>query len=83
MRVITRYLEILITVVEQAVRPASDNQRWKFERCARQLLARLLQMVQLQMHIGPAPDQLTRIQIALLRHHMRQQRITGDIKRQP
>ena len=39
-------------------------------------------MVAVQMGIAAGPDEITDLQIALLRHHMHQQRIAGDIERQ-
>src|SRR5579863_468004 len=52
-------------------------------RLTAQLQFRLLQMVVVQMHIPEGVNKLSRCQITNLRHHQRQQGITGDIERDP
>ena len=42
---------------------------------ARQLLVRLRQMIQVQVAVAAGPDELARLKIALLRDHVREQRV--------
>ena len=41
----------------------------------------LLHVVQIQVAIATGPDEIAHVQIALLRHHVRQQRVGSDIER--
>ena len=40
-------------------------------------------MVRIQVAIAPGPDEVAHFQPALLRQHVRQQRVTGDVERHP
>ena len=50
-------------------------------RRARQLFTRLIEMVQIQVAVAAGPDEIAHIQIALLRDHVREQRIRSDVER--
>ena len=43
---------------------------------------RLLHVVAVQVRITAGPDKIAHFEVALLRHHMHQQRVAGDIERQ-
>ena len=51
------------------------------ERHARQLLVHLLEMVAIQMAIAARPDEVAHFEIALLRQHVSEQRVGGDVER--
>lgn len=82
MRIVTFNLEVFKTVVENRRRFAFDDQLRQRTRFAAQLQVGLLKMVAVQMGVAAGPDEITDLQIALLRHHMHQQRVAGDIERQ-
>ena len=48
---------------------------------ARELLARLVEMIQIEMRIAESVDELARLQTGHLRHHHREQRIGRDVER--
>src|SRR4029077_2606039 len=60
-------LEVLVLVFKNARWPAPDRQCWQRQRRTAELLVRLLQMVQVQVAIAAGPDELARLQVALLR----------------
>ncbi len=80
MRVVPGDLEIVEAVVEQRVRLALDDQLRQRARLARQLQLDLLHMVGVQVAIAPSPDEVAHFQARLLRHHVGQDRIRGDIE---
>ena len=41
----------------------------------------LLVVVAVDVAVATRPDEVTHVQIALLRHHVREQRIAGDVER--
>jgi hypothetical protein len=47
------------------------------------LLVRLLEVIGVQVAITAGPDEIADAEVALLRQHMRQQRIRGDVERHP
>src|SRR6185295_5339800 len=74
-------LKIIERVVENAGRTAHEVELRQRERYARQLLVYLLQMVRIEMAIATGPHEVADLEIALLREHVREQRIRGDIER--
>ena len=40
-----------------------------------------LKVIQIQMAIAAGPDEIADVEIALLRHHVRQQRVRRDVER--
>src|ERR1700693_6262087 len=73
-------LEILVRIVEQARRFAPDHKPRQGEGGASQLQVGLLQMIEVQMAIAARPNEVPHFKIALLRQHVRQQRVGGDIE---
>ena len=49
-------------------------------RIARELEARLLEMVQIEMRIAEGMDEIARLQARRLGHHVGEQRIGGDVE---
>src|SRR5256886_7142466 len=74
-------LEVLVLVGENARRAAADQQLRRRERRARELQVRLLEMIQVQVAVAAGPDELTGLEIALLREQVREQRVAGDVER--
>src|SRR6185295_4799206 len=74
-------LKVFEVVVENRRRPAREIQLRQCERHARQLLVHLLQVIHIEMTVATRPDELARFEIALLRHHVREQGVRGDVKR--
>ena len=64
-------LEVLELVVEQARGLALDHELRQRQRLARELLLRLLEVVQVQMAVAARPHELAGLEIRLLRHHVR------------
>ena len=81
MRLIARDFKIFVAIAEQGIGFALDHQLWQGMRRARQLLARLLKVIGLQMAIAAHPDKIAHIQIALVRHHVGEQGIRRDVER--
>src|ERR1700678_4108456 len=75
--------EIFKSVIEQAVRLALEPQLRQRVRRARELQIGLLQMIQIQMTVSARPYEIADLKVALLRDHVREQRITGDVERHP
>src|SRR6218665_2048172 len=75
-------LEIFVAVVEDAVGPAPDAQLRVGVGAARQLGLHLRVVVVVDMAVATGPDELTHVQLALLGHHMGQQRVAGDVEGQ-
>lgn len=81
MRVVGGKTQIFEAIVEKRVRAPFENQRRQRPRVARQLQFRLLQMVVIQMAVTARPDKIARIQVALMRDHVRKQRVRCDVER--
>ncbi len=73
--------EVLVLVLEDGLRLARESQGRVRVGLARQLQIDLLHEVVVDVHIAASPDELTQLQIALLRDHHRQQRVAGDVER--
>src|SRR5690606_2271177 len=81
MRLVPHDVEILEPILEYRPRPPPYRKPRQPQRLAPELQIRLLEMVQIKVAIPPGPDELARLEIALLRHHVRQQAIRRDIER--
>src|SRR5580700_7428035 len=68
-------LKVLVLVIENARRAVIDHEPGQRQWRAAELLVRLLQMVEVQVAVTAGPDELARLQIALLREQMREQRV--------
>src|SRR6185312_14823912 len=81
MMLVVHELEILEGVVEQGGGPAPDVESRRRERSARELQLRLLEMIEVKVAVAAGPDELARLEIALLREHMGEQRVARDVER--
>ena len=80
MWVVAAYLKIFKCIAEDIGGLAPDVQLWVGARLARQLQLHLLVMVAVNVAVSARPDELPHLQIALLRHHVGQQGIAGDVE---
>src|SRR5512146_3497517 len=81
MILVAHELEILEGVVEEGGGPAPDLEARRRERSARELQSRLLEMIQIEVAVAARPDELTRLEVALLGEHVGEQRIARDVER--
>jgi len=79
-RIVVHDLEVLDRVVEDGCRLPLDDQLRQAARLPRELLLDLVEVVAVDVHITTRPDELSDFQIALLRHHVGQQRVAGDVE---
>src|SRR5579883_3170685 len=73
-------LEILEGVVEQGGGPAPDVESRRQERSARELQPCLLEMIEIEVAVAARPDEFPRVEAALLREHVGEQRIAGYVE---
>src|SRR5580765_2392118 len=71
-------VEIVESIVKNAVRLALDGQLRKRAGRARELLFDLLHVVGEQMTIAASPDEVADLESGLLRDHMREQGVGSD-----
>lgn len=81
MAFVAQYLKVFKLVVQNRIRLALDVQRGVGKWRAAQLQLHLLMVVAVDMAIATGPDEITHIQITLLRHHVCEQGVTGDVER--
>src|SRR5690349_3647539 len=81
MMLVIHDLKILELVLEHGWRAAREQQLRQRERNARELLVDLFEMVRIEMAVAARPDELAHVEITLLRDHVSEQRIRGDIER--
>src|SRR5690554_555019 len=74
-------LEIIKPIIKYTLGTPFDMQPWQRQRLTCKLQPCLFQMITVQMRITASPDELARLQVALLRDHLSQQRIGGNIER--
>ncbi len=74
-------LEVLDLVAGDSLRLAQDAHRRQRLRRACQLQLGLVEVVAVQVDVATGPDELTRTQVNLSRHHHRQQCVAGDVER--
>ena len=80
MGIVTFNLEIFEPIVKDRGRFTLDDELWQGTRFTGQLQARLIEVVAVQMGISTSPDKITHFQVTLLRHHMHQQCVAGDVE---
>jgi hypothetical protein len=73
-------LEILEHVIEEGSGPPLDAEARGREGLARELEPRLLRVVEVEVAVAARPDEVARVEPALLGHHVCQQRVTGDVE---
>src|ERR1700677_4100871 len=81
MILVVHELEVLESVVEQGCGPAPDVESRRRQRSARELQLRLLEMIDIEMAVAARPDELAGLEVALLREHVREQRVARDVER--
>jgi hypothetical protein len=59
----------------------ADYALWQRERLAGELLVDLLEVVQVEVAVAAGPDEVADVEVALLREHVREQRVAGDVER--
>src|SRR5271168_96135 len=77
---IAKNFEILERIIEQTRRLTPNLEPRQGKGCARQLQIGLRQVIQVQMTIAAGPYEIADLEIALLREHMRQQRVGSDVE---
>src|SRR5690606_11446138 len=80
-RVVVDDLEVLVPILEYRRRPPLDHELREPPRLTGELQIRLLEMIQVKMAVAPGPDELARLEVALLCEHVRQERVRRDIER--
>ena len=73
--------EVLEAVVEDRRRSPQDGEARQRERLAGELGGDLLDVVVVEVAVAARPDELAGLEVALLRHHVREQRVGGDVER--
>ncbi len=72
--------EVFELVFENRRRPARDFEPRQGQWRTTELFVSLLQVIQVKMAVPARPDEFTGLEVALLREHVRQQRVRGDIE---
>ncbi len=80
-RFIAHDFKVFVLVVKNRIGFAFDVQFGIRHRCTAQLQCHLLGVVAVNVAIATGPNEIAHIQIALLRHHVREQGIAGNIER--
>ena len=73
-------LEIVKLVVKDGRGAALDDQLRVRKRLARKLQRHLLGVVAVDVAIATRPDEVAHAQVALLRQHVREQRVAGNVE---
>ncbi len=81
MRVVALDRDVVVGEREQVADIGIQAQRRQRPRRARQLLARLLEVVRIQVRIAQRVHEIADAQAGGLRHHVGQQRVAGDVER--
>ena len=80
MTLITDDFKVFVLVVKNRFWPAFDAQSGVTHRCAAQLQFHLLGVVAVDVAVATGPNKVAHIQVALLRHHVGEQGIAGDVE---
>src|SRR5688572_26083755 len=81
MGIVADYLEILVAISVDRIRPAMNGQLRQRPRLAAELQPRLFEVVRVEMAIAAGPDERARLQPALLGQHVGEKRVAGDVER--
>src|SRR5690349_12826563 len=73
-------LEVPEVVIEDARRSAPEPEMRQRVRGARQLQVGLLEVIDVQVAIAARPDELPGLEVALLREHVGEERVAGDVE---
>src|SRR4029077_18248241 len=74
-------LKVFIVVIKNCGWPTRQVELRQCQRHSRQLLVDLLEMVGVQVTVAAGPDEFAHLEVALLRQHVREQRIGSDVER--
>ena len=80
MRVVVHHLEVIRRVAEDVLRLALDDQLRQRPRLTRELQLHLAGVVVVDVHVTARPDELAHLQVALLRQHVGEQCVAGDVE---
>jgi hypothetical protein len=80
MRIVIFDGDVIEGKIEERAHCRIEAQLRQMPRLARELEARLLQVVQVEMRIPEGMDEIAGLQARGLRHHMREQRIGRDVE---
>ena len=83
MALVADELEILVTILIERRRLALNLQSRQRKRAAGELRLDLFEVVEVEMTIPPGPDEVADAQIGLLGDEVREQRVRGDVERDP
>ena len=81
MALVVTHLEVFKLVVEDRFGAAINVQRGRGEGRSRQLQLHLLVVVAVNVAVAAGPNEVAYLEIALLRHHVGEQRVACDIER--
>src|SRR5206468_2394837 len=81
MRIVSFQREVFVPEGKQIAHIRVEPHQWQPPRFAFELLARLLEMVEIQMRVSEGVHELTWLQSAHLRDHQRKQCVRGDVER--
>lgn len=80
MRIVIKYLKVLESIIENRGWLSLDDQFGQRSRLARELFAHAVDLIEVDVAIAAGPDEISRFKITLLRHHMGEQSILGDVE---
>ena len=80
MALVANDFKVFVLVVEDGVRLAFDVQGGGGKGCAAELQFHLLEVVAVDVAVAARPDEVTHVQVTLLRHHVGQQGVAGDVE---
>ena len=81
MRLIAGDRDVVVVIVEDRRRPALEFETRQCKGLAGELLAGLVEVIEIEVAVAAGPDEIAGCQIALLRHHLGQQCIGRDVER--
>src|SRR5689334_10600488 len=81
MRLVALEGEVLVLEVEQLAPRGIQTHARERARWTSQLLASLLEVVEVEVRVAERQDELTGLQVGDLRDHQRKKRVGGDVER--
>src|SRR5437660_5026191 len=73
--------EVLVLELQQLAARGVEAHARERARGAGELLARLLEMVEIEVRVAEREDELAGLEVGDLRHHQREERVGGDVER--
>src|SRR3989442_11067802 len=80
MRLVALEREVLVLELEQLAARGVEAHAREGARRTVELLARLLEMIQIKMRVAEREDELAGLEAGDLRHHQREERVGGDVE---